>query len=625
MKRINKKGFTLVELIAIIVILIVIMLVAITNIRNHTQEAKEKALTANAISYIKSANILSTNLRGSSEEIISARLTVEDLENLGVKLSGELPTNGYVVYKDSEVTCACLEYKKSNVTYTNEKYTPKIKGKCSKENICLDESSLSKSFTYKGEGETYTVLKNGTYKIELWGAQGGTGNLIAPGGYTSGNIYLTKGEKLYFFVGQSANARATAFNGGGGCYDSCYGGGGATDVRLVNGSWNEVKSLKSRIMVAAGGAGYNAWRSGYIGGYGGGLTGGNGAGDSTRYGATQTAGGAGTASSRNGTFGVGGYGDNYGGGGGGGYWGGAGGHNSGTGNGGSGGSSYISGHTGCVAIASADSLTPKEGCETGTNDNSCSIHYSEKVFTNTVIKAGNEEMPDYSTGGSFVGNLGNGHAKITYLGSSDEDTSRDEKNFYDLFSGYNRLEYIESDGSTYIETDLIPSAKTGFEAKFKSYNVYENSNTYYIFGSKSSDSYRYMLGTHLNSSVPAVFLGLVSSSYNYNQNLSDVVTVKKLNNSMIINEDVRGYVNTSANTITKPITVFALNNNGTIQEYATARLYDLTFYNGGKKSSHFIPCEKTPENKIGLCETFSGKFFTSKGTGALTKGPVVNE
>jgi len=621
----NKKGFTLVELIAIIVILIIIMLIAIINIRNHTQEAKEKALTASAISYIKAANILSTNLRGSAEEIISDKLTTDQLKDLGVKIDGETPTSGYVVYTDSEVTCACLEYKKSNVTYTDEKYTAKIKGKCSKENICLADSELSKSFSYTGEGETYTVLKNGTYKIELWGAQGGSGNLAAPGAYTSGNIYLTKGEKLYFFVGQAANGVSTSFNGGGNCYGNCSGGGGATDVRLVYGSWNKAESLRSRIMVAAGGGGYNSWRSGYVGGYAGALIGGSSAGDSPRSGATQTAGASGNASSRNGTFGVGGYGDNYGGGGGGGYWGGAGGNNSGTGNGGSGGSSYISGHTGCVAIVSAESATPKEGCETGTTDNNCSIHYSEKVFTNTVMKAGNEEMPDYSTGGSFVGNRGNGYAKIIFLGTSDEDTSREEKNFYDVFVGYNVLEYIASDGNVYIETDLIPSSKTGFEAKFKSYNTYENSDTYYVFGTKSSDSYRFMLGSHLSSSVPAVFFGLVGSSYNYSQNFADVVTVKKVNNSMIINGDFKGYVNTSANTINKPITIFALNNNGTIQEYGTLRLYDLTFYNGSKKSSHFIPCEKITSGKIGLCETFSGKFYASKGTGTLTKGPVINE
>ena len=96
---------------------------------------------------------------------------------------------------------------------------------------------------------------------------------------------------------------------------------------------------------------------------------------------------------------------------------------------GGGGSSYISGHTGCVAITSATDATPKSGCTQGTTDNSCSIHYSKKKFTNTLIIDGggytwtNDEkskartnlmpMPSGGTYASGIGHIGNGSAKIT--------------------------------------------------------------------------------------------------------------------------------------------------------------------------------------------------------------------
>ena len=82
---------------------------------------------------------------------------------------------------------------------------------------------------------------------------------------------------------------------------------------------------------------------------------------------------------------------------------------------GGGGSSYISGHTGCVAIKSASDTTPKDGCEDGTTDNLCSVHYSGKVFTNTVMKAGNEVMPTFDGTSTMTGNTGNGYAKITFI------------------------------------------------------------------------------------------------------------------------------------------------------------------------------------------------------------------
>lgn len=73
------------------------------------------------------------------------------------------------------------------------------------------------------------------------------------GAYTTGNIYLEKGQKLYVYVGQSGgNLQKATFNGGGQAGTMYYAraGGGATDVRLEAGDWNGFESLKSRIMVA---------------------------------------------------------------------------------------------------------------------------------------------------------------------------------------------------------------------------------------------------------------------------------------------------------------------------------------------------------------------------------------
>lgn len=79
---------------------------------------------------------------------------------------------------------------------------------------------------------------------------------------------------------------------------------------------------------------------------------------------------------------------------------------------GGGGSSYISGHDGCIAIS-----------EESTSDNIIMLedanHYSGYVFTNTVMISGiNEQMtePDGTVNSNF-GHSGNGHVRITYLGS----------------------------------------------------------------------------------------------------------------------------------------------------------------------------------------------------------------
>ncbi|WP_024990669.1 glycine rich domain-containing protein, partial [Segatella albensis] len=237
------------------------------------------------------------------------------------------------------------------------------------------------------------------------------------GGYCSGKIIFPYNQSVFVYVGQSGEETIErTFNGGGAAANmgEPRSGGGATDIRLVdeNGAWNNFNSLKSRIMVAAGGGGGSHYHTGCNGGYAGGLSGQNGfysvdpsytgATYSVATGATQTSGGKGGIgenSSPDGTFGIGGNGNvsfsggsSWGSGGGSGYYGGGGGGvNRFIVGSGSGGSSFISGYSGCDAIA--ESSTEGHIIHTGQAN-----HYSGKVFTNSVMIDGGSAMPSPSGG-----------------------------------------------------------------------------------------------------------------------------------------------------------------------------------------------------------------------------------
>ncbi|MDR2521676.1 MAG: hypothetical protein LBC72_03875, partial [Spirochaetaceae bacterium] len=296
-----------------------------------------------------------------------------------------------------------------------------------------------------GQAETINVPQTGWYRIELWGSQGGFARQMGTtlyeggkGGYTAGDIYLTAGDKLYMYLGGGGNNRTpgstkayeASYNGGGRASNqqSHGAGGGATDVRTVAASTpepsNDAVSLASRIMVAAGGGGAVARFNGNepsdtkpnVGGYAGGLIGGPGKGSSAPAGATQI------AAQRNGGFGRGGAGigpssggESVGGGGGGWQGGGAGSYNSNNSSG-SGGSSYISGYPGCVATTSTTGFT----ASTDGTENSVlrATSWTNKTFTNTVMKAGNELITE-PDGTEATGHSGAGFARIIFLGSSD--------------------------------------------------------------------------------------------------------------------------------------------------------------------------------------------------------------
>jgi hypothetical protein len=111
---------------------------------------------------------------------------------------------------------------------------------------------------------TFTAPQEGNYVIELRGAGAdGVTSTMGKGAYTKGKLSLAKGETIYIYVGENAGHKVggTAFNGG---FSDNGGrpGGGATDVRLVSGAWDEALSLNARIMVAAGAGATNGGTAG---------------------------------------------------------------------------------------------------------------------------------------------------------------------------------------------------------------------------------------------------------------------------------------------------------------------------------------------------------------------------
>ena len=273
-------------------------------------------------------------------------------------------------------------------------------------------------FDYTGTEQVFTAPADGKYKIELWGAQGGSdysGVKASLGGYVSGNILLKAQEKLYVYVGESPRYGSmscyisnpnTAFNSS--HFGTCAVGGGATDVRTAIGSdWDDFNSLKSRIMVAGGGGGGI-----YIGngGASGGLIGYSGIGFNSTVSHSIGVGGTQNGSSfgkslRATTMGGGGY-----------YAG-----NSGYAANSGGGSSFISGHDGCDAIK-------EESTENNIIHTGQSVHYSGMHFTDTImidgegykwttVKETYTGMPTHDGTGTMKGNTGNGYARITYIGN----------------------------------------------------------------------------------------------------------------------------------------------------------------------------------------------------------------
>ena len=138
-------------------------------------------------------------------------------------------------------------------------------------------------FDYTGGEQVFTSPTTGTYKLETWGAQGGSRNgyIGGYGGYSIGTITLSKSQNLYINVGGNGTTKIGGYNGGGnrpsGDTTGWYAGsgGGATHIATVSGLLSTLENSKFDILIVSGGGGGATSSSTYNanGGSGGGYMG----------------------------------------------------------------------------------------------------------------------------------------------------------------------------------------------------------------------------------------------------------------------------------------------------------------------------------------------------------------
>ena len=408
----KKNGFTLVELLAVIIILSIVAVVAVPRLVTSIKINNEDSYNGVIENIILAANSYANNQGG-----VLVQISVPYLQE-----KGYLPRN-ITSPIDNSIMSGCVYVVDGTSIYSEETCSTYLKGiepSRMVTNACTYQNGYTWDFEYTGIGQEFIVPCDGTYKLEVWGAQGGSLSNLAggKGGYSSGNISLTSGGNLYIYVGQEGKTYTAGSSGNdqnygafpnGGAIRWIYStsdtipintGGGSTHVAKSNKTIAELGTNNSDLLIVAGGGGgvANYWSISAQGGYGGGASGGSTTSNHSNTnatGGTQSAAGQGggnqdgharTGTYLAGAFGIGGGTTAWGsssarsvsGGGGGGYYGGG----ASWGGSGGGGSGYIGGVTDGTSIA------------------------------------GNAAMPTHDGTSTMTGNTGNGYARITLVESS---------------------------------------------------------------------------------------------------------------------------------------------------------------------------------------------------------------
>ena len=275
----NKKGFTLVELVAVIVIILIMMFLGISNLIPSVERNTKKSFLTEAI-------VISEGARNRFQDDRLNNVTVQDsLFNSDSKktcyifesaLKNKYVTKYSTKYVGSVEVCHELdcEYQTKiwltdGEHYLNGVVTDKTLSKsdidkkfnndyyltCGVNPLDLDPEY---NFEFIKSEEEIVIVRDGIYSLEAWGAQGGryTTYRGGYGGYSYTEVELHKGDKLYINVGGEGTLKAAGYNNAAGPSgtSSPAGGGGATSITTKSGFLSS-KVLLDYVLIVAGGGG----------------------------------------------------------------------------------------------------------------------------------------------------------------------------------------------------------------------------------------------------------------------------------------------------------------------------------------------------------------------------------
>lgn len=178
---------------------------------------------------------------------------------------------------------------------------------------------------------------------------------------------------------------------------------------------------------------------------------------------------------------------------------------------------------------------------------------------------------------------------------------------------YQQVDYIESTGTQYIDTGLIPNQDTKVYAKFKLTKVASN----FVFGAR--------YGSQQMACYVAGAIGPWSLRWGAKPTLSYETTDTNLHEITMGKDGIYwdgAWLENPANTeFTCPnnFYIFASYNNGTVA-YGKTHIYTLKLWDNGTLIREYIPCYHKNDNEIGLYDMVENKFYTNQGTGTFLKG-----
>lgn len=192
--------------------------------------------------------------------------------------------------------------------------------------------------------------------------------------------------------------------------------------------------------------------------------------------------------------------------------------------------------------------------------------------------------------------------------------------------GYILLEYIQTTGTQYINTEVIPNDNIGFDATLEVLTPLTSSPYYNLFGARGNDvsggsaetQNTFRIDTIPIDNNTGTELKFGTTIYNSGITGSQKIHIE-LKNKVYTKPDGSKIQLSGTITNTYPIYIGCLNKeNNPYGNKPTMKIYNFKLYNGNNLIRNFIPALRNSDKKTGLYDIVNNKFYTDAGGSNFT-------
>lgn len=193
-----------------------------------------------------------------------------------------------------------------------------------------------------------------------------------------------------------------------------------------------------------------------------------------------------------------------------------------------------------------------------------------------------------------------------------------------LPTDYIELDYIESDGNQYIDSNVTLNMNTdGYEIKCQSTNSTQNGM---VLGDWVNGSYYYWLYYYNSGSAVRMYLTDTSATQTYyetyiNSSNTNVVTYSYQNKYMYANESLTQSSTTTFSTPQGTCTLFRVKGSNGDNYTFKGRIYYCKLYQNGNLVRDLVPAKHRTTGVLGMYDVLNNHFYQNVGSGTFTAGP----